>query len=322
MRRQRINLKDEMNSKITGLVAAPFTAMNADGSLNLPMIERQAKALTETHVNGAFICGTTGEGMSLTTDERLQVAEKWMAVAPRQLRVIVHVGHHAVAESRALAAHAERIKAYAIAALGPTFFPVANVEGLVDFCAQIAAAAPSLPFYYYHIPAMTGVDLPMFDFLRLAGRRIPNLAGIKFTHENLMDYSRCLEFEEGRFNILFGRDEILLAALALGAPGAVGSTYNFMAPVYHRVIQAFKAGDLETARQHQSLAIGIIALMSRRGGLPAGKAMMKLTGLDCGPVRAPLANLSAETLEVFTRELEQASFPLQTTAGVRRPVRA
>jgi len=308
-----------MNSRLTGLVAAPFTAMDADGSLNLSMIERQAKALAENGVNGAFICGTTGEGMSLTMDERLQVAEKWIAVAPRQLRVIVHVGHHAAAESRTLAAHAERIKAHAIATLGPTFFPVANIEQLVDFCAPIAAAAPSLPFYYYHFPLMTRADLPMFDFLRAASARIPNLAGIKFTHENLMDYSRCLEFEEGRFNILFGRDEILLAALALGATGAVGSTYNFMAPVYHRVIEAFNAGDLDAARRHQSLAIRIIALMSQRGGLPAGKAMMKMAGLDCGPVRAPLANLSPETLKVFTRELEQAGFPLETKAGLRKP---
>jgi N-acetylneuraminate lyase len=311
-----------MNSRLTGLVAAPFTAMHADGSLNPAMVERQVKALAENRVNGAFICGTTGEGMSLTTDERLQVAEKWVAVAPRELRVIVHVGHHAVAESRTLAAHAERIKAYAIATLGPTFFPVANVDALVDFCAPIAAAAPSLPFYYYHFPGMTGVDLPMFDFLRVASRRIPNLAGIKFTHENLMDYSRCLDFEEGRFNILFGRDEILLAALALGATGAVGSTYNFIAPVYQRVIEAFHAGDLDIARQHQSLAIRIIALMSQRGGLPAGKAMMKMAGLDCGPVRAPLANLPAETIEVFTRELEQAGFPLEAKAGLRAPAPA
>jgi N-acetylneuraminate lyase len=276
------------------------------------MIERQAKALAENRVNGAFVCGTTGEGMSLTTDERMQVAKTWMAVAPGALRVIVHVGHQSIAESCALAAHAEHIQAHAIAALGPTFFTVANVERLVDFCAPIAAAAPSLPFYYYHMPAMTRVDLPMFDFLRAASRRIPNLAGIKFTHENLMDYRRCIEFEEGRFNILFGRDEILLAALALGAEGAVGSTYNFMAPLYHRLMEAFNAGDLETARQHQSAAIRIIALMSARGGLPAGKAMMKMTGLDCGPVRPPLAALPAEAVESFTRELKSAGFPLET----------
>lgn len=307
-----------MKTRLSGLIAAPFTPLHADGSLNPAMIQRQAAALAEDGVNGAFICGTTGEGLSLTTDERLEVAERWMAAAPRPLRVIVHVGHHTVAESRTLAAHAERIKAHAFATIGPTYFRATNVDQLVDFCAQVAAGAPGLPFYYYHMPAMTGADLPMYDFLKSAGPRVPNLAGIKFTHENLMDYSRCLTLEEGRYNILFGRDEILLAALAMGATGAVGSTYNYMAPIYHQLIEAFNAGDLESARRHQSRAIRIIAIMSRRGGLAAGKAMMKLAGLDCGPVRAPLQNLSREALESLTRELEHAGFPLPApTAGAR-----
>lgn len=298
-----------MNTRLTGLVAAPFTPLNADGSLNLPMIGPLAAALTASGVSGAFVCGTTGEGMSLTLNERMQVAEHWMAAASPALRVIVHVGHPTVAESCALAAHAARTKAHAFATLGPTFFPVVNAEQLVDYCVPIAAAAPDLPFYYYHMPSLTRADVPMYDFLRIASRRIPNLAGIKFTYENLMDYARCLEFDGGRFNILFGRDEILLAALALGATGAVGSTYNYMAPIYHRVITSFRAGDLETARRFQNLAIRIIGTMSRHGGLPAGKAMMKMIGLDCGPVRAPLTNLTAPSLEAFSRELEQAGFP-------------
>ena len=301
-----------------GLIAAPFTPMRADRTLNLNAVDQYARWLHTNGVVGAFICGTTGEGPSLTTDERLQVAEQWMAVAPRALRVIVHVGHHTVAESRTLAAHAERIKACAFATIGPTFFRATNLEQLVDFCVQVAEGAPGLPFYYYHMPAMTGADLPMHDFLELAGQRIPNLAGIKFTHENLMDYSRCLNVNDGRFNILFGRDEILLAALALGATGAVGSTYNYMAPIYHQVIKAFRAGDLETARRFQSQAIEIIAVMSRRGGLPAGKAMMKMIGLDCGPVRAPLQNLSPEALGLLARELDHVGFPsLATIAGAR-----
>jgi N-acetylneuraminate lyase len=298
-----------MNTRLTGLIAAPFTALNPDGSLNLAMIELQARALVDHGVSGAFICGTTGEGMSLSLDERLQVAEKWMAVAPRSLRVIVHVGHQTVADSRTLAAHAERIKAYAFATIGPAFFRATNLEQLVQFCAEVAGGAPNLPFYYYHMPSMVGGDLPMFDFLKLAGKRIPNLVGIKFTHENLMDYSRCLNFEGGRYNILIGRDEILLAGLALGATGAVGSTYNYMAPFYQQVIQAFKAGDWETARRAQSQAIEVIAIMSRRGGLSAAKAMMKLVGLDCGPVRTPLQNLSPEAFESLTRELERVGFP-------------
>ena len=307
-----------MKQKFTGLIAAPFTALNAGGDLNLAMIDRQAKLLVENKVNGAFICGTTGEGMSLSMDERLQVAEKWMSVAPHNLRIIVHVGHHTISESKILAAHAERIGASAFATVGPTFFRATNVDQLVNFCAQVAEGAPGLPFYYYHMPAMTGADLPMHDFLKVAGERIPNLAGIKFTHENLMDYTRCINFDGGRYNILFGRDEILLSALAMGATGAVGSTYNYMAPVYHRVIEAFNAGDIETARSLQFLAIQIIAVMNRRGGLAAGKAMMKMIGYDCGPVRAPLQNLSPEALESLTRELKAVGFPLVLSPAAPR----
>jgi N-acetylneuraminate lyase len=298
-----------MKFRLTSLIAAPFTAMNADCSLNLPLIDLQARALAENNVNGAFICGTTGEGLSLTTDERIQIAEKWISVAPRSLPIIVHVGHQSLHESRALAVHAERIGASAFATIAPTFFRLTNLEQLVDYCAQVADAAPRLPFYYYHMPAMTGADCSMHDFLKVASRRIPNLAGIKFTHENLMDYTRCLSFEESRFNILFGRDEILLAALATGATGAVGSTYNYMPSIYHRMIEAFNAGDIENARRFQFMAIQVIAVMSRHGGLPAGKAIMKMIGIDCGPVRSPLQNLSPVALESLTRELDQLGFP-------------
>lgn len=303
-----------MNDKLTGLIAAPFTPMNPDGSLNLPMIPKLARALVENRVSGAFVCGTTGEGFSLTTEERLQVAERWVTSAPKNLRVIVHVGHMTLTDSRTLATHAEKIGAAAFATIGPTFFKAANVDQLVNYCAKVAEAAPTLPFYYYHIPVMTGIELPIFDFFKAATRRIPNLAGIKFTHENLMDYSRCLNLDGGKFNVLFGRDEILLAALAMGATGAVGSTYNYMAPIYHRVMDAFKTGDIEAARNFQSQAIEVIAIMSRRGGLPAGKAMMKMIGLDCGPVRSPLQNLSAETALSLEQELKQAGFPFSSKA--------
>jgi N-acetylneuraminate lyase len=299
---------------LSGLIAAPFTPFGRDGSVNFGMIEQQAARLAATGVRGAFICGTTGEGFSLSTDERMQVAERWVKSAPKSLKVIVHVAHNSLGESRKLATHAEHIGAYAVASIGPTFFKPAGVEQLVDFCAPVAAAAPGLPFYYYHMPSMTGVNLSMPEFLRVASKRIPNLAGMKFTDENLMSYTQCLDFEDGRFNILFGRDEILLAALALGATGAVGSTYNYMSPVYHKVIEAFNAGDMATARRWQLLSIQIIAVMIRHGGLPAAKVMMGMIGLDCGPMRPPMKNLNADEQEALRRDLERVGFPAQVPA--------
>ena len=302
-----------MKSHLTGLIAAPFTPMLPDGSLNLPIIEQQADRMAAIGVAGAFVCGTTGEGMSLTTAERLQIAERWISAARKRLKVIVHVGHNNLGESRELAAHAERIGADAIATTGPSFFRPSNVAGLVEFCGCVAKGAPKLPFYFYHMPSMTGINMPMIEFLKLGSKRIPTLAGIKFTDENLMGYTQCLRFEDGRFNILFGRDEILLAALAMGAKGAVGSTYNYMAPIYHRVRAAFERGDIAVARSHQAMAIEIIAVMIKYGGLPAGKAMMKMIGIDCGPVRSPLQNLATNTLAAFQTELAKTGFPGRVT---------
>jgi N-acetylneuraminate lyase len=302
------------NHLLSGLISAPFTPMLADGSINWDLIPQLADWLAGNGVTAAFICGTTGEGFSLSTEERIELAECWHKSIAKKMKLVVHVAHNSLDESRRLAAHAEQIGADAIASIGPTFFRPNSVEQLVDFCAPVAAAAPGLPFYYYHMPAMTGVNLSMVDFLNQGSKRIPNLAGIKFTDENLMTFTQCLNYENGRFNLLFGRDEILLAALALGAKGAVGSTYNYIAPVYHHVMAAFAAGDMEEARRWQFLAIQIIAVMARHGGLPAGKAMMGMIGLDCGPVRPPLKNLSSEELKAFRSDLEQVGFPANIPA--------
>src|SRR5690606_26966689 len=121
---------------------------------------------------------------------------------------------------------------------------------------------------------------------------IPTLEGIKFTHEDLMDFSRCVRFGDGRYNLLFGRDEILLAGLAMGARGAVGSTYNFAAGYYQAVIEAYQQGDMERAQAEQARATELIAAFAPYGGIPAQKAIMRMVGLDCGPVRAPLSDLS------------------------------
>jgi N-acetylneuraminate lyase len=293
---------------LLGLVAAPFTPFDAKGALNLRMVEKQAASLVKNGVTGAFVCGTTGEGLSLTTAERMSLAQRWLSIAPESMRVIVHVGHTALADCRALASHAEKIGAWGIGCFAPFFFKPAHVEDLVSFCAEVAAAAPTLPFYYYHIPAMTGVDIPVAHFLRAARNRIPNLAGAKFTHENLMDYAECAQLEEGRYDLLLGRDELLLAGLALGVRGAIGTTYNFAAPVYRRVLYAFAANNLDEARANQARANAMISLLLRHGTLPAGKAIMKMIGLDCGPVRLPLRSPTELQQNGLREELDRIGF--------------
>ena len=297
-----------MKPNLHGLIAAPFTPFRPDGELALGVIPQQAALLAHNGVNGAFVCGTTGEGHSLTTAERLQVVKTWRDSIPDSVKLVVHVGHLCLHESCQLAAHAAQIGADAIATIAPSFFKPTGIAELVAWCERVAAAAPGLPFYYYHMPAMTGVNISVAEFLATANGRIPTLAGVKFTHENLMDYGVAGTTAGGRYSMLFGRDEILLAGLSLGADGAVGSTYNFAAPLFHRLIRAFDSGDLATARIEQRRAQQFIDVLHRHGGLSAGKAAMKLIGIDCGPMRLPLRSVAPDRLEGLRAELEAVGF--------------
>ena len=299
-----------MSSRFRGLVAAPFTPFHADRSLNLDVIPAYARFLRDKGVGAAFVCGTTGEGLSLTLEERLRIAERWVACADDRLRVIVHVGHTCLADARTLTAHAAKIGASAVSALTPCFFkPRSNAE-VVNWCEAVASAAPALPFYYYNIPSMTGIDYPVVDFLAQAQARIPSLAGVKYTHENLPDYKACVAFAQGRYDILFGRDELLLEGTDAGALGAVGSTYNYAAPLYLRLLAARAAGQATEARTLQDTAIKMIAICNGIGvtHLAASKALMAMLGVDCGPVRLPLAQPDATQLATLRTRLNEIGF--------------
>jgi N-acetylneuraminate lyase len=224
------------------------------------------------------------------------------------LKLIVHVGSNCLVDARALAAQAQTINAAAISAFAPSYFKPKSLDLLIACCADIAAAAPALPFYFYDIPRMTGVQFPMSDFLAMAPARIPTLTGIKFTNSDLMAYQQCLSAADGRFDIPFGSDEFLLAALALGATSAVGSTYNFAAPIYHRLLAAFAKGDLAAARVEQRRSVRLVELLAGYGYMPAAKAVMSLVGVEVGPARLPHGNLTPGQRKDLRRALDEVGF--------------
>lgn len=295
--------------RITGLVAATHTPFHADRSLNLAIVDKQAVHLRATGVSHAFIGGTTGESSSLTLEERRALSVRWFDVTRGSpLKAIVHVGSNCLADSRVLAAQAQELGAVAVSAVAPSYFKPGNIATLVDSMAEIASAASELPFYYYEIPTMTGITLSPSEFLAQAADRIPNLAGIKFTSSNLIEYQLCRASHDGAFDIPFGFDEMLLGALALGATGAVGSSFNFAAPIYNRLIAAFQRGGLDAAREQQVCSVRTIQKLAARGYMGAAKAVMKMLGVDVGPARLPCASLDAEQTKALRTELEQMGF--------------
>lgn len=292
--------------KFEGLIAAPFTPMDEKGEVVYERIPAYYDFLKKNNVVGAFINGSTGEGVSLTQKERMKNAEGWVAAAKTDpsVKIINLAGGTSYKECIENAQHSAEIGVDAIALLAPYYFKPSGAAQLAEFVARVAETVPQMPVYFYHIPVLTGCNVSMFDFLNVAAPIIPNLTGIKYTHEDFMDFQSCISFENGKYDMLWGRDENLLAALALGTRGGVGSTYNYAAPIYYKIIESFHAGDLVLARRLQQKAIHMIRLLGKYGGIATGKAFMRYIGFHCGEFRSPVNNMSCEDYKKFTAEVK------------------
>ena len=295
--------------KLTGLIAAPHTPCNADYSLNTEAVAKQAWHLADTGVKGVFVGGTTGECHSYSTEERIQLFKAWGSEAKANGLVnIAHVGHNNLPDAQALVKAAQSTGAEAIGAMAPTFFKPASVDELIDWFSLVTKAAPELPFYFYDIPSMTGVSLNTANFLRRGRERLPSLVGVKFTNPDQELLKECMQVKDGAFDLLFGTDEKLLEGLEIGCRGAVGSSYSVAAPIYSQIIQSFGEGDLATAKQHQEHSVKFIDILYKYGYLPATKALLEMLGVQCGPARPPLSNLTEVAKASLKNELEEIGF--------------
>lgn len=295
--------------RLQGLVAATFTPMLPDGDIHYAVIDQYAQHIAGAGISGVFVCGTTGEFTSLTTEERKLILEHWIRAAEGRFKVIAHVGSDNQRESVELSRHAAESGAWGIGSIAPSFFKPSSVRDLIDFFKPVAAAAAELPFYYYNMPAMTGVSLSVAQFLQEGKQEIPNLAGVKYTHNNLMEMGDCIHLDNGAFEVLHGYDEILICGLALGAVAGVGSTYNYLASVYLNIMKAMEEGDFVSARVFQMQSIEVVKVIIKYGGgVRGGKAIMNLIGIECGECRLPIAPFGKEEYDSLRKDLEGIGF--------------
>lgn len=295
--------------KLTGLIPAVFTPFDQSGAIDFSRVRPYAEKLVAEGAYGVFVCGSTGECTSMTVAERKSLLEAWVEAVAGRILVIAHVGGTCQADCIELARHAASVGVDALGAVAPFYLKPASVDELVAFYKPVAAACTPLPFYAYHIPSMTGINLPMKEFLEKGAREIPNLNGIKFTSNNFMEMIECIRYDNGRFDILNGFDEMLLCGMAVGARGGVGSTYNYALRTYQDIYDAFLAGDLERARAAQQESVDLVhVIIGHGGGIRGGKAIMKIVGIDCGNCRLPLAPYTDEEMRRLEEELHAIGF--------------
>lgn len=291
------------------LIAATFSPFHQDGSIAPDVVPIQASFLAAHGIKTVFVTGTTGECHSLTCDERLALYEVWaQAGRAHGLAVIAHVGDNSIENARRLARRAADLELAATSAIPPMYFKPADLNALVDWCAEVASSAPHLPFYYYDIPKLTGVSVAIERFLIDARARIPNFAGVKVTNPDLISYRRSLDIAAETLDLPWGTDEALLAGIATGARSAVGSTYNFAPRLYVDLMNAFERGDLVEARRLQSLSIAMVDAIAATDFIGTAKALMARLGVPVGPARPPLRNPTDAQFESVLARLVDLGF--------------
>ncbi|KAM3876137.1 N-acetylneuraminate lyase [Diretmus argenteus] len=281
-----------VGKKLTGLVAATFTPFTPEGEINLSEIGPYVDYLTTKQgVKNIFVNGTTGESMSLSVAERKTLAEQWCQKAKGKMeQVIVHVGCMCLKDSQELARHAAEVGADGIAVISPSFFKPRTADALRTFLQEVASVAPTLPFYYYHLPAFTGVNVQARDVLEGIEKLIPSFMGVKFSGSDLMDFGQCVSYSQPHWSLLYGVDEQLLAALVMGANGAVGSTYNYVGSHVNQLMSAYEKGDISQARTIQFKVQDLLCYAIKLGfDLGVNKQVMsEVSGLYLGPPRLPV----------------------------------
>ena len=304
--------------KLTGLIAATYTPFHGDGSLNPEAIAPMTELMIERGVAGFYVCGSTGEGESLSVGERKRVAESFVAATDQRVPVVIQVGHNSLESAAELARHAASIGADAISSLPTTYFKPGSLEVLVESIARVAGAAPELPYYYYHIPRLTGVTFDTVDLLAAVSERVPNFAGIKFSDFFLAEMMACMEADDDRFDILFGSDEMLLGALATGARGAVGSCYGFAAPLWLKIIESYDSRDMEHAQAWMRKAARLVRFLATDPGpfqAVVKQVIWPLLGIDAGALRLPQPGLADKQIEQARRWLDETGFDREIATG-------
>jgi N-acetylneuraminate lyase len=301
---------------IRGILPALITPMDDDGTaVNYASLTRLVEQQIQRGVSGFFVCGGSGEGLLLSPDERRRVLAAVIEAASGRARVIAHIGAVDTATAVRLAGEAASVGADAISAVPPIYFRVDD-DALVEHYRMIGEAAGETPLYPYQIPSATGVDINARIVERLLA--IPSLAGIKYSSYNLFDMRNIIELGQGRLSVLSGFDEVCLAALSMGAHGAIGSTYNVMPATFSALYQAMEAGNLEEARELQFRANRVIKALLSVPLIAGLKQLLSAQGIPCGAPRRPQRPLTPAERERLRAEVEAAGLEALEADALRR----
>lgn len=297
---------------VNAVLNAPFTPFTATGALNVDVVPALAKDAAASGCNVVWIAGSMGEFDSLTLDERKALAEAWVPAAKAQgLYTIVHVGTTVQADAITLAAHAASIGADSIASVPPYYTRAGDVNALAAWFVPIVQASGNLPFFFYHLPAVTYVTFSMASFIPAALAVLPTFAGVKFVSPDNGDYFTVQQQYGSTLSLMFA-PEPKLQGVGLGAKGVILAE-SFYAPTWLRMCQAVAAKDTAAALTEQAWKQNVSNVFGSFPGQAERVVYAYKLGVDIGPPRPPLAALPQSQWAALHTALDQYGFWNQTT---------
>jgi 4-hydroxy-tetrahydrodipicolinate synthase len=290
--------------KPQGILPALVTPFSKDGKqVNEEALRGLINRCIELGVSGVIPCGTTGEFVNLTLQERKKVIDVVVNEVNGKVKVIAGTGASGTQQALEMTHYAKDVGADAVLIVTP-FYLKPTSRGIYEHFDTIASHV-ELPIVLYNIPQVTGVQLPWQMVEDLA--QIPNIVGLKDSSGQLSYILAVLEKVRDKINVMCGHDEVVVAALAAGCSGAILASANFMPEIWIEIHNAIKKGDLKTAREIQYKVQKIARIIAKSG--PVGtKAALNMMGIKVGPVRLPLSvggELSYEEREELRLDLEK-----------------
>ncbi|XP_066154843.1 N-acetylneuraminate lyase-like isoform X1 [Euwallacea fornicatus] len=296
-----------VNFTFIGLMAPVFTIFNQDFSVNTDKIPSYANYLLDSGIKGILVGASSGEGTSLSVQERKILTEAWTsAVRNTSQHLMVQVGGAPFPDVVDLARHADTLGVDSILTLPELYFKPTKSQELISYLKFISAAAPNTPLLYYHHPSLSGVNIDMAEFLNEASHQVPNLKGVKYASNDLAVAHAALRAANGKYRIFIGSDHVIEPAFSVGFDSAIVASSNAFPRYSKEILQAVKDKQLERAIDLQQNLTKIMTTVTKFGSkVPGMKLAMNLfTPINVGLARPPLQNLNPHRIGEFRSTLE------------------
>lgn len=287
--------------KLFGVTVAMVTPFTKDNMVDYRSIEQLTNMLIEKGVDCLYPCGTTGEMLRLSLEERKKIAEIVIKTAAGRVTVFIHCGAMNQEETIALIQHAEKVGADGAGVVTPVFFRVNDREIETYYVTIASSVGRNFPVYLYNIPQLAVNDIKADVAARIAAR-CPNVVGIKYSFN---DINRTVDYLKiNDFSVLHGCSRLFTSLLALGCDGIVTGVGGVFPEPFVAAYKAYNENNLAKAQELQKICVKYSDILSGISDMSYFKEALKMRGIDAGFVRKPQLDIPENEIIELKAKLE------------------